>query len=722
MLTKTLKMSSLLLAMFPLTSQAQAVESCLGELYTYREAKPEITPPTIKILGQTLPQLKAGETLRLKAEIVAQGQTNLVWCTPTGQLLKNSDDLRAVIYRAPDIITEDQVVAPGVQADDNGYVGGDTILIYLKKSVAGETLILVGTSQNPQLAYTPDGKAFTGQVAASTGNITVDINGDGTPDTIIGSKTADEITINGSPLKIFGSATSGSSTTTSGSASSANNQGKTAICHKGKNTLYLPTPAIKAHLNHGDTLGECAQTTPITTGSTTLNIVHGVNVGVGDLDGDGVPEVVAAMASAGSRIEIYSDNQLVTSFDAFSGNNGLLIAVGDINGDGIADIVVSEMNGKEVRIFNGDGVQQGSFSTTENITSLAIGKGNVSTQASTGSTDSVVTPTPSTTDSNISTAPVCSSSTTLSSTCVGQNQTVENAHVEKDVSVSGLTFKGNSNNAGMVSNSTIAADSTLTGGDLTGDIANHGKAKDVTFLGRLFEGGILEGKFTNASKVGGVVQNVTLAAYAHLSGGKAAGKIIGDITGTSVLSNVTILAGSTVINVQLGENVIIEKGATVIVSPSVLPLQETNATDAQGKSIATTTRIAAGIKVNQEAFKSAVAHKQSDPVKFAARTEPDAAHVGKVADIIVYVAYQATKDSQATLYSIADDKGSVKVWDGKPDTLLAFRKNVQLETLHELPLFEGTLPKKGYLQVFVGYRLETGDSFITTLPLTTVIE
>ena len=34
-------------------------------------------------------------------------------------------------------------------------------------------------------------------------------------------------------------------------------QNKVTICHKGKNTLELPEPAVKAHLNHGDTLGPC---------------------------------------------------------------------------------------------------------------------------------------------------------------------------------------------------------------------------------------------------------------------------------------------------------------------------------------------------------------------------------------------------------------------------------------------------------------------------------
>jgi len=33
--------------------------------------------------------------------------------------------------------------------------------------------------------------------------------------------------------------------------------GKVAICHKGKNTLYVAEAAVQAHLNHGDYLGEC---------------------------------------------------------------------------------------------------------------------------------------------------------------------------------------------------------------------------------------------------------------------------------------------------------------------------------------------------------------------------------------------------------------------------------------------------------------------------------
>ena len=33
---------------------------------------------------------------------------------------------------------------------------------------------------------------------------------------------------------------------------------KVEICHKGKRTIRVPQPAVKAHLKHGDTLGSCS--------------------------------------------------------------------------------------------------------------------------------------------------------------------------------------------------------------------------------------------------------------------------------------------------------------------------------------------------------------------------------------------------------------------------------------------------------------------------------
>ncbi len=35
------------------------------------------------------------------------------------------------------------------------------------------------------------------------------------------------------------------------------NDNKVTICHKGRNTITVAEPALRAHLAHGDTMGPC---------------------------------------------------------------------------------------------------------------------------------------------------------------------------------------------------------------------------------------------------------------------------------------------------------------------------------------------------------------------------------------------------------------------------------------------------------------------------------
>jgi hypothetical protein len=35
---------------------------------------------------------------------------------------------------------------------------------------------------------------------------------------------------------------------------------KVAVCHKGRKTIVIGKPAVRAHLAHGDTLGSCSST------------------------------------------------------------------------------------------------------------------------------------------------------------------------------------------------------------------------------------------------------------------------------------------------------------------------------------------------------------------------------------------------------------------------------------------------------------------------------
>ncbi|MEK7607102.1 MAG: putative glycoside hydrolase [Patescibacteria group bacterium] len=85
-------------------------------------------------------------------------------------------------------------------------------------------------------------------------------------------------------------------------------------------------------------------------------------LGVGDLTGDGLQEiVVTAHEESGAEIRVYRNTgELMTApWKAFGGGyrGGAHIGVGDLNGDGIAEVVIgsSRGGGPQVRVFNYQG-------------------------------------------------------------------------------------------------------------------------------------------------------------------------------------------------------------------------------------------------------------------------------------------------------------------------------------------------------------------------------
>ncbi len=91
------------------------------------------------------------------------------------------------------------------------------------------------------------------------------------------------------------------------------------------------------------------------------NYTGGINVAVGDLDGDGYNEVIVT-PSGGARLPLRVFERvgnLRREFSAypFTFRGGVNVAVGDMNGDGKAEIVVGAGSGggPQVRIFNSDG-------------------------------------------------------------------------------------------------------------------------------------------------------------------------------------------------------------------------------------------------------------------------------------------------------------------------------------------------------------------------------
>lgn len=93
---------------------------------------------------------------------------------------------------------------------------------------------------------------------------------------------------------------------------------------------------------------------------------YGVDVDVGDVDGDGRNEIVAGYRTLSSpKIAIFRINTdsadlkftKVNEFTAFEGNTSPRVALGDINGDGRKEIIASKGRGSSaaVRTFDGDG-------------------------------------------------------------------------------------------------------------------------------------------------------------------------------------------------------------------------------------------------------------------------------------------------------------------------------------------------------------------------------
>src|SRR5205823_2917492 len=90
----------------------------------------------------------------------------------------------------------------------------------------------------------------------------------------------------------------------------------------------------------------------------------GVRVAVGDVNGDGTADVIAAAGPGGGpQIAVFDGKtaKLLETFFAFDPRftGGTDVAVGDVNGDKVSDIIVGADagGGPQVRVFDGKTAQ-----------------------------------------------------------------------------------------------------------------------------------------------------------------------------------------------------------------------------------------------------------------------------------------------------------------------------------------------------------------------------
>jgi hypothetical protein len=128
------------------------------------------------------------------------------------------------------------------------------------------------------------------------------------------------------------------------------------------------------------------------------------------------------------------------------------------------------------------------------------------------------------------------------------------------------------------------------------------------------------------------------------------------------------------------------------------------AIDIYNEPVEVSTTFSGGVAVDKGAVENRVAVNRADTVTAQGIMAVDPKHVGKPADIVVYVRVTLPGVKGTKLFMLTAD-GKPQPWDNQVAHLLPFQQNVTLKPLHQLKLYTGQLDLSAILQAYFGYWL-----------------